>query len=609
MPTAAGASRRQLGFDSTGEFTYNGYTFTGAHQITVSEDPILDDAKRTVKYSEITITVTAVVADEDSDGDEISTDDLIEGIRKKLCVVGAPLTFKNKGFGSTMVVNKSADGTRDVNFGPIPGEFRWAPIGNDLACEIQWSVKVHLPECAYYTGYRGIRALTFDMSFDVDDAGDTTRTISGGLEIAMTINKDGKTIPDTADAYWKQIYVEPIPGFKRSTRRGLNKSKNTLEFTIIDQQIKSRNAYPMHVTDISGTHRVSWSKSSKGSLQHINNLSVKITPEARAPGEMAWVIFLALVRQRMSAAYSADRQVFLQELSATEDIWGRDCNFTATWRVIGCVRDFLGDSGLWKPVVGTDWRQWTASLQQSAFSRTGSSNLHHRPDMDVVVDLCDYQKPKKRGSHLLYLPNRQYPRLGLYNKKPPAEDSWVDMDMNVQIGREFVVDNSPTLQPRGQDATGDWQKEGGEKDTKGLRYKNKKPRQGEEDILESSKESTVYATFFGNALRLGHEISRPHLSKVGEQEVKEVKSNIVTKALGNYLGQTLFGMTWNIVYKLPAAPEKAVHNQLRPDDCIGYDKPPKRDTRVKELPEDPSLETVNSWWKLYQPNSSQGQFL
>jgi hypothetical protein len=240
------------GLAATGKLSYNGVQFTGAHNIRAVNEVVYDETHRRAVAHRITITCETVITN-----DSNSTDITLESMRFALGQSGRILIFKNKGFGDDLTVNKGT--LRDIDNGPHPEILSWEPIGNDLACHVVWRVVVTIPPCKY-SKKLGIKTVVWGASWRIDQEGDTTRTLSGHIDIV------GVRRQTTADAFRDWFAPAPVHGFSREQEWSLDPAKNRIDFAIVDQQIPSPNPYPQFIPRIQATHRVSWNRSRSRSL-------------------------------------------------------------------------------------------------------------------------------------------------------------------------------------------------------------------------------------------------------------------------------------------------------------------------------------------------------
>ena len=316
----------EIGLPATGELSYNGYEFDGASKIVASVEFLLDEAKRVVIAHFHTIKVSAVIAnDTDLDGD-------MEDIRKRLGEAGKTLKFVNKGFGDDLTVKSGnifgGGGRRvsDVTNGPFPKILSWAPLGDDRAAQIEWQVTVTVPICrAGVPHFQGVMALNYGVDYQIDRHGDTTRTLSGYIQIAQ---QSGLDAGDTADRYRHFFAPAGIHGFARQQTWSVSLDKARIDFVITDTQIPTPNAYPEGITEITASHRQSWRRGKSGT-QFFNTITASITPEAGLPGDRAWQVFHKLVKERMAHSKSKGKPPFLISLDVEEGIYSRTHNFSA----------------------------------------------------------------------------------------------------------------------------------------------------------------------------------------------------------------------------------------------------------------------------------------
>lgn len=554
-------SKITIGAGATGTLSYNGFNFDGAVNITCSSNPIPDEAKLTVTCVEITINVSFIFASEDGDGNQMPTDEDIEDLRAKLSQVGKHLKFINKGFGDDIDLNGPQSRKRDVKHGPHPGVLTWEPVGDNYACLCNWSVKTYMSQCPYQNQNKsvGMMAMNFDMSFDIDEEGDCVRTVSGYLEV--TQSRKGRKITNTADYYWQFIKLQPLSGWRRRHRRSLNKDKSRLNFTVIDRQEKSRNPYPSHINVASGRHRVSWNRNSMAEFR--NNLSVELTPDAYTNPEYAWVVFIQICRQRMWKSIKAGRTVLLDSLSAEEDIFGRPCSFQAGWRILGCVQDFLGDSGIWQP-IGTDWRWWTHSMGPTMMAQYGWHGAHHSTSMDAIIDLCVSDTVKTREPGQQYTSGRKNYKMSLRNDMPKPKDSYIMYENEVIPRQQSPVTKTSVLQEPPKKEKKGAIPDDGYIDKDGFIIHPDNPYTWR-DVIETDGGPSTSVRLKGRAIRAGYEVPKPKMIEIGGEPTHEVDAIYVMKPVANWLGVPIFAAEWDIEYLLEKPPKKKLEMPDRPE--------------------------------------------
>ncbi len=563
-----------IGLPAVGTLKYNGYTFDGTSKVTVRIEFVKDEAQRTIIYHKHVITVRATIGGitQSPSGAPIATDETMEDIRARLGEQGAILEFTNRGFGEDLIVNKRG-GIFDVKWGPVPEILMWEPIGSNNACEIEWQVTVHVPHCVKgKVRTKGIMATNYEVVFEIDRRGATTRTITGYLEIAQTRNK--RKIPDTADAYREVIAPEPPAGyrvgFERTTSQwNVSKDKSRVDFTVIDRQIPSPNAYPRGAIEISAKHRV---VQRRKSMRPRNVITVDIERATDISGSMTWMIFLQLVGQRIKHAQRKGSVLIIDEVSVEEDIFGYESSFRVSYQYTSCLKDLIGNSGLWMPVEGTDWGLWRASMASTMFNHTGSAGLRNYAANDAIIDLCGV------STSALNAPVRstreQTVRAStIENKKPPAKESWYEYDAAIIPYRERPVVRQSILQPEESYIPGGMT----ESEAASLDF-NFGAAGGTSDIMQTGGRPRYGARFVGSALRVGHKIPRPALRTIGGQTAQETRGAFLLRPVSNLLGIPLWSAKWVIDYVLSNSPGKVTPPD-KLDECISGKKADKTNQR------------------------------
>jgi hypothetical protein len=535
---------------TVGQLDYNGYEFDGSSRVNVRAEFVYDDSGRTVLYHRHTITVHFFVHDaSDTDGDFLS-------IRAKLSKPGKKLTFTGHGFGNDLIVNRDdGGGLRDVKWGPTPRIIAWDPVGSSKTCEAIWEVTTCVPVCDTQGVHRttGVMSINYGVSFSIKN-GFTTRTIDGHLEIAQTRMPVGLNPPDCADLYRHFVNPSQIPGFERSSDWRVSLDKSRIEFSIVDRQIESKNPYPTLVTRVSAEHDVSWIRSNRGTLTLRNRLTMDVDLPLGAPTARAWNFFGFIVAQRTQVSANSGKRTFLDEVSAREDIFGTSHSFSASWRVLMSLEEIFdfSQTGIWKPVTGTNWESWQASLA-AVFDNRGYAELTQLPGNDLIIDLCgsggatipwNAGIPAPRASTPDQSPN-------FINQTPPPEKSYLDYQMDLQVVSQRPVVRQSTMQspdvpPSQVDMYGG----------QGAQFGG--PNQGQTaDTLQQSGPGSFGIRIKGSAERAGHEIPCPAIQSVGSQTPVEVYKKYVCRSLGKCFGVPMFRAAWDIGYALSGNPVAA----------------------------------------------------
>lgn len=546
------------GLPSTGELSYNGYEFDGASKITANVEFLLDEAQRVVIAHFHTIKVNAIIAnDKGLDGD-------MEDIRERLGEAGKTLRFVNKGFGDDLTVKSrnifggGRGRVSDVTNGPFPKILSWAPLGDDRAAQIEWQVTVTVPICVGGSPhFQGVMALNYGVDYKIDRHGDTTRVLSGYIQIAQ---QSGLRAGDTADRYRHFFAPAGIHGFGRQQTWSVSLDKARIDFVITDTQIPTPNAYPEGITDITATHRSSW-RLANNSARYFQTITASITPEAGLPGDRAWQVFRELVNRRMAHSKSKGKPPFLISLDVEENIFGRTHNFSATYRILSSISDFIGDSGMWKP-LDDKWGRWVTSLGNSMFNDRGHARLKDIAQNDIVVSLCS-TVPVISPNNLQEFRFKTVSSPGLKNERPPKDKSFYDYDSRVVPYRSDAVVRQSIIQSPGK-VDPNWLIDPPQDPPPDdFRFEDKG---GIADVIQEGGRGRYGVSLWGRAKRAGYPIARPSILKIGDTTVHEQSARFMHRIIGNFFDIPVYEAMWMVDYIVPQSPSRVGNLNNEEDD-------------------------------------------
>lgn len=540
-----------------GTCSYNGHSFDGSSEISVSVEYVTDEAERTITYNRHTITVRFMV----NNPSGVESDML--ALRARLSHAGGAFILTGHGFGNDLRVNIGGGGMRDVKFGPMPKMLSWNPVGGNNTAEVEWQVVVCVPTCSTSAASprtTGIMALNYGVTIDIDLRGISTRTITGYLEIAQTRN--GRNIPDSADNYRQFVNPPPIPSFERTSSFDFSLDKSRVNFTITDRQIASKNAYPNGVIRIDGTHRGAWHR---GGRQNHHGINLTIETAIGTPATLAWDIFLAIAAQRLlanrSSSKNAGNRVWIDALEVEEDIFGTASSFSLAYRVLKTNQSLLaGDTsyldfprqGLWQPIKGTDWRLWKTSLQNVQNDR-GLARLAVPAQGDAIVDLCGSNTIPWQGVPIGPGPTSRNTRPVLRNEQPPPDQSFLEHKMRLQISRNTAVSRQSPLQAPSADSTPPNQQR-----PQGMSFpppaNNSSSSTPTESTIQQSGLPQYSARLTGGAMRAGYEVPQPRLVQVGSQTPVESAATFIMEQVGVVMGVPVYRALWDIWYEMAFPP-------------------------------------------------------
>jgi hypothetical protein len=528
-----------------GTLSYNGYTFDGSSKITCDIEFVQDEAQRTIIYQRQTFIVTATIAD---GGD---TGFAMDQIKALLGEQGKTLVVSQRGFADALVVNGGGP-VKDLKFGPVPRILQWEPVGANLACEIVWEVVVCIPYCdATAVAYRGVIAMNYGVSFAIKN-GDTTRTISGYLEIAQTRN--GRRAPDCADIYRRLVDLKPPVGFRRESNWDVTPDKSRLNFTVTDTQIASKFAFPAGVTNASGRHRAAWSRNNRGATRLRNSISMELEMAPGVSQAMAWSIFGSIVSTRIDWARRQQLPLLLDELTVEEDIWGRSTSFSVGYQILrSCAACLPQHAGLWQP-INTDWTRWRVSMA-NVFDNRGTAQLGLLGG-DAIIDLCGGQARSLTLEDRPRTPTEPYPayRSIFRNATPDPRYSYIKYENAIVPARERPVQRQSYLQTPespgeliGNDPVDRAQMSFG-------------ATGGTADVIQEGGRGRYDVAMVGAATRAGFPVPRPSIEQVGSQGATETAFKMASFVVGAWFGVPIYTAYWAGQYVLGGAP-----GQVRPE--------------------------------------------
>lgn len=557
------------GMAAVGLLSYNGYTFSGERNVTVETRPQYDEAGRVQIYVVTTLRVKATIAL------TAGTNDTLDSIRCLLTESGGLLLYSGDGFG---VLNVNTPTNPDVMWGPKPQVLSWEPTGSARACEIEWEVECCTACCAQFNANALVMAFNYSIAFARNKFGDVTRTVTGHIIVASKRLPGQRNVARTADDAINLIQVVAPIGFSRTKfDRTLSLDKSRMDFTIIDEQIYSRNAYPRFCIEISASQSVEFTRTEGVSVR--SSMTMDITVQRESPRFTAWHVFLFILNERIQIAERNSMQVFLDGVSVEEDIFGFSGRFRANFRIItGKEEDGFKDvfktmvykTGMFRN-VSTDWGLWRDSLATSMFSVLGSAGLRMLPGQDSIVNLCSGNDFVLRLGATEPPPHiasgEEVPKI--INIKPPPEKSYIHYDTNITLDSVMPTTTHSPLQAQSPDTTFvDFVSPGAAESAsivqpfslKGLGSSGLAGglAGGLSNTIQTRGEGKHIVRTSGTAIRAGHAIPRPGSGNFFGRVAKLTGSSFVHLAPKDVFGVLVHAMQWNAEYTLDGPPQGVV---------------------------------------------------
>lgn len=543
------------------QVTYNDYVFPDRSNFSITETCVYDPSDRTVVGTRFHLRLQTIIVNEyyNTLGDRPAAD-YVHYARQKISKAGQRLIIEHDGFGPKMDINASAsNGIRDVAWGPKPRLIEWNPVGHTNSVELTWEVEWTIPICdsTQPPAFQGLSSFSYGISFDIDHRGYTTRTISGSLEIAMTRPAGGRNLIDTVDRYRHKVkFAKPL-NFERRTTWQVSDDKRTANFTIVDSEIASPNAWPYGVVSINATHRAGWQRSSIARIVNTISATIEMSPDEHK--SRAWMIFRAMVNKRIGYASEIAQAVFIDGLDVIEDIFANSVSFQLTYRIMGSAEGigglaiFFQSTGLFQPIadgsihVPGNWNSWDFSVSNlQPFRGTmdrGVAGLEHEFQNEKLIDLCSNDvlgpaQPPPVRTQPPYQPGV------LCNARPSPERSWLSFEAALTY---YESGNDHTaVQIKAND----------------LLHKDYNPARPDEGYPNVANEAVRYTddqagtqefVWTGKAERVGYPVTKPGRLRINNQWYRPIGKGVFSQVfLGMHFCQPKYAAAWKQRYRLEA---------------------------------------------------------
>ncbi len=558
-----------------GELSYNGFLFPGAIKASVRGAPVEDITGRVAKYVRYTIRVETMLfpgvdtgnldifpetmTTADGQGDGLFG---VEAVRRALMEYGKTLVFSGKGFGNDFKLNTAI---QDVAFGPKPTTLVWEPVGGSKSVRIIWEVTATVAECPGIQRVQGkIAQFGYDVAWEIDDEGLTTRTISGEFEVLRP--RVGNTFEGLiADEYRERLEF-PIP--ERFRRVGqtyqMNSAGNMFQFRIVDREyaVRYTEVMPKGIVEADVRHSVS----------NITPMSFEVfmcelsgsfrmgSTLPKALGYLAFATILKAKRKPLPLKHKGKATLIWVSLRLEEDLFTNTVSFSARWRMHANIAFMVPGANYLRRIDHQyTWRGHKESLSRE-WSPRGRARLRARPPASVVSP-CGSQSMS--GEFLIDLgrdSETDESLVRIFRQECPApEDSWLHYQPSVALvedfrkramyptgGIELNYDDVPGLTP------GSVSQGSGFEDSPG--FEGESPFRAR---IHQGGQAQARALFAGAAMRLGHPIPRIHLKKYGGAKAIEplgtgIWSQRIVKTIDNC---PVYLATWRTEYMLDKFPD------------------------------------------------------
>lgn len=443
-----------------GRCEYNGYVFNDTTRTTaIRIVPVPDSSGRTTVYNEWSITLRWYVSATST------TDAAVADAISRLSHRGKTLVYRGRGLGNPDV---NTGAVKDLKWGPEPGPVTARVLGTGNAVELMWSVTFRLPNCPEGKYEFANLEFNYRAEFTVDDAGFTTRTITGHLVVPITWRPAGRQLVYSADEFRLLVAPPKLRKFRRTFGPFvLSEDRTRLDFSITDAEMGG-DPLPPNVVEA----RVSESVGSTQTGLRIYTWTVNGSYRLRrgATGLDAARAFFDLVGKRVknlqatgAAMPRTDSKgnplappdpIPLAFSMTNPDHYGKPAaEFSMSFSFTNQLATILELTGLWKRLDQQQaygeihtWEGWADSLADTAFHPYGGIRFRFLPADDVLTDLCDVKAELRsnpdaevktaelRGGRLFDRPSLADPKTDPKNvvemiktvfQTPKPESSWL----------------------------------------------------------------------------------------------------------------------------------------------------------------------------------------
>lgn len=403
-------------YDKFEKVIYNGYEFPWGTTYRLFGAPVRDDANRTIRFWEYTLT-----ADWIGEFDDLYGEDSLDGkgesimyqIRGALEQEGKPLRIKGLSFGNVEINTDKTSGeleadvryVPDVANGPQPTLLSFELKSGPHIATLIWECKFYTHTCIDSVELATLPAFTSftaEIDFDVQDG--LVRRLA--VFEAHIPNRRGRgtegehPIFSPDDFSWIADRL-PIPeGFRRRVNRKISKDYLSIVIRVLDEEIPSNEAFAPYLINVSAPFSVRSQLIGSGSnglepqgfSQWVCSLSFQATVQKLKDKRYAAKAFYDLLTKKYAAtkarsAYSSYytdangveriRQnpgyPILLELEVANNSYSLDFSARAVWLVPTTTAKWEEDTMLFEE-EGRKWSDWLASMAP-AFDATGISNL------------------------------------------------------------------------------------------------------------------------------------------------------------------------------------------------------------------------------------------
>lgn len=576
---------------------YNGITFPPAIKIRIDTTPIKDSGNHTTKYLKLSIHTEFVVhpgmatIDNPSSTDifPANYDDLLtlnqneqtfdQNIRillNRLSLSGARLELYQKGIGRWQIDTNESD----ILSGPHPTIVHIEPLGHNRALFVVWKCEVHVAACELSPGDSNLRItdLSYQITYDLDERGYTTRSIDGELEISnyrkqqidpslgVSTGNDDATLrfsPDEARERLAEMFDIPEKFQRVSQTYTISQDRRYLNFSIVDAEIRSRFPWYDGISNISAQQTVSTENLEIGEQWYVTiSGTIDLTPNT--PKWNAYIMLALIIRKRRQAVLNGRivpkktgeplRPAFLltADFSITDDIFGDTVSFNISWLLFVSRDYYILASGLFENLedqgpLAPSWTRWaTYNTTQSISTPRGNAELEHEASQERLSDMCGTDAIVSQFTETKPYTNpydSSFEIIGDYN----ATGQYYKFEHDSEIKRDSNVIPHHLLNEPVQYQLNEFNPE---INYRGASMINNSQDQFSRPILHQRSNSEFRLRVRGSAVRVGYPIPIPEISQFQSKKVRLVGTPIFRQKgkHTSFSSQKLYFAVWDQEY-------------------------------------------------------------
>ena len=565
-------------FSSLAEISYNGIEIYNVVKSKVTGTPVYSDNGITLKYTQYTFEIDAIVHPDAYHTSEQTTDQAMEEIRRRLEEPRKAFRYVGKGFGDNLKIDVPAPvgGTVDVTYGPRPQVLVFETYGgNGKAARINWTVEVCVVNCSNFIGNLSVLEFWSKISISINRKGFQTLTRTGKLELpgfSSTATKGRMARSEFKNLITNYFNTNTtLPGYHVDQKYDFSNDDRSCNFTLTYEEIESPNAYPLGVVDISFSHKASSELMSSnqfrtGFKSWENSANCRIELRPGVPSIRAWDIFTLIIAQRLAfdtvvftkvvkkkVIVTKVRVPIVLSLDVEEEMFDYTASFSITWvSFVETISDIVQKRGLFKPLNDVSWDVWTVDLRTFAANPSGAKPIAGLDNRLTLVTPCDLPT----GSEGYYTNKNEpgYVQPLIYtNQCPSSESSYITYD------NEFTVTTVPATSTHRRYPTAEQVYRSSPVEdgvtmttTPGTNLN----MVGSDYEIQDLGNDKIFIGLRGSSIRLGNPTIAPSIKEYGGRAVKlvprpnQIKSKVVSSS-GNC---PTYKTEWDILYEVLGSP-------------------------------------------------------